>query len=454
MNAAVSVSADPDTARVVSSASIDDLDAAICVLTTQQNAVEYRLLLLVREFDDRCGWAKWNFASCAQWLAWRCGIGRSAAREKVRVAHALRDVPLIAAAFEAGRLSYSKVRALTRAANAANEQALLAYALDVDAVKVEQRCRQIRNVQPESVEDALRAWRRRSLTVFRNDARGTLTISVELPVEEGEVIVQALEKAVQAGEVAKGPEFGEEGWHAQQADALVVVAKRYLGGDTPERVMGEGSDTGRSAGVTTADRYQVVVHVDESALRGGAGQSELPVETIRRLACDGSIRVVTEDARGDPLDVGRRHRIVPPALRRALWARDRGCTFPGCGNRRFVDAHHLKHWVHGGETTLENTALLCTHHHRLVHEGGLRLRRTAEGEIEFRRADGRVIPRCGYRTDDAVPDPIVLDAFEYPSADAWLRALLGRSIDTSSAEAGSARATGSAAAGCRHERNH
>src|SRR5262245_65434918 len=93
--------------------SIDELDVEICRLARQMNAKSYRMLVLVRDFDDRFGFAKWGYRNCAEWLAWRCGISFSAAREKVRTAQALRSLPAISAAFAEGRLSYSKVRALT-----------------------------------------------------------------------------------------------------------------------------------------------------------------------------------------------------------------------------------------------------------------------------------------------------------------------------------------------------
>src|SRR5690606_2401018 len=105
-------------------------------------------------------------------------------------------------------------------------------------------------------------------------------------------------------------------------------------------------------------------------------------------------------------------------------SRDRGCTFPGCSHQRYLHAHHLHHWANGGETSIDNTILLCTHHHRLVHEGGLRARRAGDGTIEFKRADGRSIPRCGYQVQDAEPDPAILDGLGYPSAEAWLAALV------------------------------
>jgi Domain of unknown function (DUF222) len=304
--------------------SVDELDAAIGRLVRQQNAECYRLLVLVREFDDRFGFAKWSFKTCAEWLAWRSGISLSAAREKVRTAQALRGLPAIAAAFAEGKLSYSKVRALTRVAHQHDEDLLVAYALEASPAQVEQRCRQLRHVQAESVRGARRVWERRSLTLWRDLAHGTLRLTVEVPLEEGELIAKAIDCAVAAGEVSVGLEPDADAqtqgvpWRAQQADALVAVAKAYLEG---------GGARGEHGG--TADHYQVVVHMDARALHGEGGRSDLPLETVRRLTCDGSLVTVVEDAHGNPLDVGRKQRTVSTPLRRALYARDRGCTFPG-----------------------------------------------------------------------------------------------------------------------------
>ena len=154
--------------------SIDDLDVEIRRLARQMNAESYRMLVLVRDFDDRFGFSKWGLRSCAEWLAWSCGLSLSAAREKVRTAQALRDLPAISAAFADGRLSYSKVRALTRVASQQDEDLLLAYGLEATVSQVEERCRQMRNVEPESVHAARRAWERRSLTLFRDRSRGVV----------------------------------------------------------------------------------------------------------------------------------------------------------------------------------------------------------------------------------------------------------------------------------------
>jgi len=379
--------------------SVDELDAAIGRLVRQMNAECYQMLVLVREFDDRFGWQKWSFKSCAEWLAWRSEIGLSAAREKVRTAHALRGLPLISAAFAEGRLSYSKARALTRVTDRHQEDLLLAYALSTTAENVEERCRQMRNVAPESTEDSRSAWRRRSLTMWRDNARGTLRLTVEVPIEEGELIARAIDCAVAAGEVTtdidpSAVEAKSTAWRAQQADALIAVMRSYLDG-------GQGSEGG-----STADQYQVVVHADAKSLRGGVGRSDLPIETVKRLLCDCSFATVFEDENGRPLDVGRKQRTVSTSLRRALYARDRGCTFPGCPRKRYLDGHHLKHWINGGETKPENLALLCTYHHRMLHEGGFSIAKEADETLRFITADGRTIPPHGYRREDFVDDDL------------------------------------------------
>ncbi|HZF31758.1 MAG TPA: DUF222 domain-containing protein, partial [Gammaproteobacteria bacterium] len=412
--------------------SVDELGRAIAKHERGMNAESYRALLLVRAFDERYGWAKWGCASCAEWLVWSCGLSLSAARERVRTANALRVLPAISAALADGRLSYTKARALTRVAAEHDEDLLLAYALNASAPQVEERCRQIRNVAPASVEGARQVWERRSLKLFRDSTHNRVRIVIELPAAEGELISHAIDSAVAAGEAALGVEFATardggsaanagrslrptersgEGWRAQQADAVVAIMKDYLGG---------GSAT-RERSVPAADHYQVLVHVDEKALRGGAGRSDLPIETVRRLACDCSLVTIVDDGHGTPLDVGRKHRTISTALRRALQARDRGCVFPGCSRAHYVDGHHIRHWIDGGETSLENTTLLCTHHHTLLHEGGFTIHRDERGGMYFRRPDGRVMPRGGYRAEDMVDDGIGAEGADLDRAAAEAR---------------------------------
>lgn len=182
------------------------------------------------------------------------------------------------------------------------------------------------------------------------------------------------------------------------ADALAVMAERSL-----------DQEPNGSQG---ADHRQLIVHVDLETLAGdapgrcetGDGRSVAP-ETARRLGCDAALVPVRRRG-GRPLSVGRRTRVIPPHIRRALDARDRGCRFPGCEKRDYLDGHHIEHWAHGGETSEANLVLLCRHHHTLVHEGGYGVIRRGDGRLAFFRSDGRRIadaPRCvGGRTDGVI----------------------------------------------------
>ncbi len=401
---------------------IDELDRAIVKLSARINAASYELLVLVRRFDERAGWVKWGFSNCAEWLHWRCDLSLSAAREKVRVAHALKTLPAIAAAFSSGELSYSKVRALTRVARQDNEDALLIFALKTTAARVEERCRELRCGTVDSVAEANRSHANRSLRIHRDPARGTMTITVELPLEAGELIDKALDKARAASE-SQSPEFADESWVAQQADAMLTMATAYLTGQ-------------REASTGSSENYQVTVHVDSTALSEGHGRSGLPIESVRRLCCDSETVVIVEDEDGEPLNVGRKSRTVPTAIKRALWSRDKGCVFPGCRNKRFVDAHHIQHWSAGGETSLDNLLLLCTRHHRLVHEGGFAIAKDYLDCWYFKRPDGQAVPHCGYRLEDALDDDVHTNGSTLnmnPSAEG-LPALLEKSPPWSVAE--------------------
>jgi len=120
------------------------------------------------------------------------------------------------------------------------------------------------------------------------------------------------------------------------------------------------------------------------------GGAPIAAETARRLACDSSRVVITENGMGEPLDIGRKARTIPPAIRRALAQRDKCCQFPGCTNQRYLDGHHVRHWAKGGATNLANLVMLCRFHHRAVHEGGIRVRQLESGTFQFIRQDGRV----------------------------------------------------------------
>jgi hypothetical protein len=366
------------------------IEREIETLAADINAAMCRWLLLVAEFDRRGGHEAFGQTCSATWLAWRCSVSPRAAREQVRVARALRELPRIRGAFAAGRLSYSKVRALTRVAEPEMEQELVELALEATAAQLERLLRGYRRAVADDAD--ARQQERRHLSA-QWDEDGSLTIRGSLPAEEGALFLKALEAAREAAAataVGEAPDqvSGErERPRITRADALVAMAESALAG-------GVGACPG-------GDRHQVVVHIDADAIAAceaedaaGAGELmdgvPLPAEAARRLACDASVVALVE-RNGEPLSVGRKTRSIPPSIARALSRRDQGCRFPGCGRDRFVDAHHIHHWAHGGETALTNLVQLCRHHHRLLHEGGFTVEARGD-DLVFRRPSGAIVP--------------------------------------------------------------
>jgi len=210
-------------------------------------------------------------------------------------------------------------------------------------------------------------------------------IKARLEPEAGAAFRLALEAAMEVlFECSQGEAAAEDPIEHRRADAFALVAEAALNG---------GLDSG-----TRGDRYQVVVHVDETALEAGeqegasvlADGQYVSAETARRIACDAGKVTMTHAPDGSVVDVGRKTRTIPPAIRRALDHRDEGCRFPGCG-LKFCDAHHIDHWADGGETTLDNLILLCRRHHRALHEGQFKVKRLPDRELRFFTPKGRQI---------------------------------------------------------------
>jgi len=369
---------------------VDQLGEQIAVLSAQIQAATYHLLVLIREFDERSGWNT-GFRSCAHWLNWRTGLELGAAREKVRVARALGELPLLSDAMRCGELSYSKVRALTRVATVDNEAELLEFSRAGTAAHVETLVRAWRRVdRQDELEHEHENLRHASryLQAY-TDEDGMVVLRARLDPEVGAAVLKALEAAEQVlydrERETKDPRGEGVPVGQRRADALGLVAESALAG-------------GIAKG-TRAERLQVVVHVDEEVLEDpqapGVSMMEdgtdVSAETSRRLACDAGKVVMKHGSSGEILDVGRRTRTIPTAIRRALTVRDEGCQFPGCGLKH-CEAHHLKHWANGGETSLDNLVLLCRRHHRAVHEEGYGIKRSPDGELRFFRPLGWEIP--------------------------------------------------------------
>jgi hypothetical protein len=349
------------------------IESEIATLSAQIDVAEHRLLTLVRELDARQRHRDHGLASMAIWLNWRVGLGLVAAREKVRVAKALGGLSRIDAAFAKAEVSYSKVRAMTRIATPENEGRLLNMAKSASAAQLERICRGVEQVTTRGAEGQKRWVRVLPCT------DGMVRLEARMHPDEAALVLKALDAAVEEDSAEAPPAEKRK----SRPDGLIRVADAFLAGQRPD---------GRPGG----ERHQLIVCVREDPLAPGGVSAEAegaglvtPV-TLNRLACDASVTRVAVDDQATPRDVGRKTRTIPPAIRRALTARDGGCRFPGCTNRRWVDAHHISHFVDGGETSRDNLILLCTAHHRLVHEGGFRVSGDATGP-RFERPDGSLI---------------------------------------------------------------
>ena len=436
--------------HLIMSRDLTSLGERIAEHAAHLDAAMHRLLSDLREFDQGGGWHVQGARSCAHWLSWRVGWDLGTAREHVRVAGKLADLPGIDQALQRGELSFSKVRAMTRVATAENEASLLAMARSSTASQLERirrgYRRALRGMGDERPEDEVE----RRYVRIRETESGLVRIEAQLTAEEGAVVRQALDlvasrawrarRAASSGCVAdvsaetraQGP--ADEDVPAgtsllreprvgfateppipaglRRADALVALTESYLA---------EARDGGRD-GRRVARRddagppVEIVVHVEadgqaavarRSSCRCEAGSLEaglledgtpLAGATVERLACDATVVRVVEDSRGNVLDVGRRRRTISTGLRRALRLRDDGCRFPGCTNR-LTDGHHVVPWSRGGETSLTNLVSLCRRHHRFVHELGFRIERVDERaesrRFAFLRPSGFEVKFCG-----------------------------------------------------------
>jgi len=384
-----------DQVAVESDARIERMDH-IAVLHGEITAATREFLRALAESDRHRDWAAEGFASCAEWLAWRIGVNRNTANEKVRCALALEHLPLISTAMARGEISFTKVRALTRAGTPENEAELLDFARAGSAA---------------SLERLIRGWKRLGRDdeqrIFADDD-GMYVVKGLLTPEVGAVLMRAIEAASDAlfsegcADRSTDPEAEDTDPAQRRADVVGLVA---------ERALSAGFGAAPISG-SRAERYQVMLHVDVDALteEGEPGRSELEdgtrvsAETARRIACDVGRVEVRHSPDGSVLGAGRRTRTIPPAIRRALESRDRGCRFPGCG-LRFTDAHHIVHWADGGETSLRNLVLLCGRHHRRIHEDGHRVFSDRDGEIVFFTPSGKALFDVSL-PPELPPDPV------------------------------------------------
>ncbi|MEA2167361.1 MAG: hypothetical protein QOF76_661 [Solirubrobacteraceae bacterium] len=323
---------------------------------------------LIAEFDRLGAAQELGFRSTQHWLTVECRIDPRTSRDYVQVAKRLEVWARVRQALGGGRLSYSQCRALSRAAIEEDEAALLEVALGCTVVALEAHVRQLRSAASADLATVVAARERRSLR-WDWDQDGTLRLWGRLGPVEGAAIIEALETG--AANIFSVRDLGRVPLGARRADALANMA------------------------LQGCPRTTLMLHADLAALASASGERRgsilhlqdgpsIPSELARRLTCDAMITL-------DGLNHGRTQRLVTPALRRALEARDgRKCWMPGCDCTHGLAAHHIRHWTRGGRTDLENLLLLCPYHHRLFHEGSWHMSRR-RGRIHIRNTTGKLV---------------------------------------------------------------
>ena len=381
-------------------------------LAAAQASLDHDFCVLVDQFDAVGAIAHFDgIKSTAHYLAWACSMNATVAREHVRVARALRGMPKVKELFRQARLSYSKVRELTRLADLVDEGELCELALELTASQLARTVSAYRLAAGTRIQ-ALPERRYSS----QPTGDGMVRISVVLPAEEAALIDAAIEAAARGAAVPAARDQAQldepllQVPRLDRVQALVDVAASYL-----ETLPGEPAD----------DHTVVMVHVNADALDIPAGTSRTdaenvpagtsidsgtchveghgPIEpaTAERLLCTAQVQGVLVGQGGKVLNLGRTKRLATRAQRRALRVRDHGiCQFPGCHQTTHLDAHHRTPWSHGGSTDLDNLILLCGRHHTLVHEGGLRIGPAPAGSArrwDFWMPEGGRVDADGYR---------------------------------------------------------
>lgn len=391
----------------------DDLADEITTLAGRLAAGEAEQLALIGEFERREAWAGPGLLSCAHWLTWRTGMSPNAARERVRVARALPELPLVSAAFGAGRLSWSQVRAITRVADADTEGDLVEMARHTTAAQLEKVVRGIRRVQQVGEEEAdpgLTAYRMRTTTSY--DADGNMVLRMVCSAQDGAVVKAALDQVkAELGQRRKAAEAQAEGVPAGTSAAPDELSE-------PQAPAGSGGVPAQTPDPVPVTLSEALLHLCRRSLEQET--VERPAAARRRRASllaqvdplsgwgrlqDGellppsSLKAVlrTLPGRGgQPLlrtrtaaDLSRTQRLPSLRLRELLGIIDgERCRFPGCTRHRTLHAHHIVRWSDGGATDFANLVLVCSRHHTLVHQHGFQLVLHPDRRLTVTTADG------------------------------------------------------------------
>lgn len=422
----------------VAELSDDQLRDRVVGYAGQIAAMTARFLELLAEFDNRRGWSGDGIRNCAHWLSWRAGMSRRTAQDHVRVAHALTELPRLREAFAGGRLTYSKVRALTRVATAEREQELLNFAFSATAEQVERLVKSMREIDRGHAEAASGVIE--STGSCRWNLDGSLSVTLRLSPLDGARYLAGIVRSEYERTRIEGDEnvplnaltapdtpidddeAGDEAEDEITDDDTTGddTTDNEVTGDVAERRQqrdlwrGVPSDIAPAA-VAMADLAHSVVEMPDTApgaeilvhthakdwediddqpiatdphLEGGPVLDDVDVEEAR---CAATLREVRSNRKGAVLKFGRKRPAPTAALIRIVSMRDHGCRHPGCGRTRYLHVHHVHWWSRGGSTDPDNLILLCSEHHRALHRGEFGIKALGKQQFTFHRPSGSVI---------------------------------------------------------------
>jgi hypothetical protein len=363
-----------------------ELESRLDEIARASGVLEAEKARTVAEVERRGSFSTSGHLSITSWVEQRLQTSWGDAARAVRTARALEAMPVVREALYEGEVSPSAVSQLVVARDANPEEFALAEEILVDAART-LPSRDLRRAVTHwrDVVDAgasaradRQRWDRRGLHVSPM-LDGMVRVDGNLDAESGETLITALRSITDAWARSHAPD--DRSPAQRRCDALGEMARGWL--DRSDRP------------VVGGERPHLTVRIDLDSLQGhGSAElseaGQISSETARRIACDARVSRVITKGSSEPLDVGRSTRVIPPALRRAVVARDHECRFPGCDRPPpWCDAHHVLHWADGGETKLRNLVLLCRRHHRMLHEGfGLEV--TNSGPV-FTRPDGSML---------------------------------------------------------------
>ncbi|MBT0566616.1 DUF222 domain-containing protein [Williamsia sp. CHRR-6] len=374
---------------------------------TQIAALTARFLDLLRVFDERGVWTGAGIRSCAHWLSWKTGLSLRTAQDHLRIAHALTELPLLRAAFAQGRLSYSKVRAVTRVATPDRETELLTVAISATAAQVERVVRSIAHI--DRAQDEYTAGRVDSSARWRWCDDGTLAVTMRLsPVDGARFLAGVVRSEYERTRTTGDPDVPiPTTTRDGDGEEVVVAAKPDLWRHVPANIADAVivmADAARTAIAMPefAPGAEIVIHTDSATDSSVDAHLDdgppLTAAEVDAASCGGSTRTIghaprpTRGARrGVALTFGRKRRLPTHALLRVVFERDRGCRHPVCGRTRHLHAHHVRFWRDGGTTDPDNLIMLCSTHHQALHHGVFTIEARGNQQFSFHRPDGTLI---------------------------------------------------------------